>query len=193
MARAESGVRGKRLFDSRLACEHATELTAARDPEVERAADALRRQGKAMAGGVADEEAAVFRGGTQPMWDEVALVADRGNAEPPGDVRSRLLDGDARIVRAGADAHLVPCGNAPAIAPPKQRAIDDDVERVAAATRVNLEPSGERTHGPGKRLRSEHAAPAESVDDERRSHDAPVRAHAVFDPTLHERALETSA
>ena len=56
-------------------------------------------------------------------------------------VGGRLLHGDAGIVRRRADPHLVAGRDPPAVAAPDERPVDDDVERVAGAVRVHLEPA----------------------------------------------------
>ena len=61
MPRAEGAVGRERLAHGRVARQHAAQLAAARDPEVERAADPLRGEREAVPGGVSDEEASRSR------------------------------------------------------------------------------------------------------------------------------------
>ena len=104
---AEGGVRRERLVAGRFPVEHAAQLAPARDPEVEGSSDSLGREREAMAGRVADEEAAVLDRGPEAVRDQVALVADGRHAEPRGGVGGRLLHRDARVVRGCADSQLV--------------------------------------------------------------------------------------
>ena len=188
---AEGGIGGERLLAGRVALEHAPNLAAAGDAEVEGAADPLGGEGEAMAGRVADEEAAVLHRRPEPVRDQVALVPDGLDAEPRRRGGRRLLDRDARIVGAGADARLAVGRHAPAVAAADQRAVDQHVEcAVAAVVRMHLEPARERPALAVEGVGAEDAAPAERVDDERRNDVAAIGAHAAVDPPLHECTLE---
>ena len=78
-------VGGERLLARRLPGEHAPQLAAARDPEVERGADPLAGEGEAVARAVAGEEDAVLGRRPQRVREPVALVAHRVDAEPRRD------------------------------------------------------------------------------------------------------------
>src|SRR6185295_6212311 len=77
VARGERSVARERRGLVLAALEHGAQLSAERDPEVERGPDALRGQRQAVAGAVAGEEHAVLGRGPQAVWDPVALVAVR--------------------------------------------------------------------------------------------------------------------
>ena len=83
VAGRELVVAGQRLLAGLLAGEHAAQLAAAGQTEVQRGPDPLGGQRQAVAGRVADEEDAVLGGRAQRVGDPVALVADRVGARGP--------------------------------------------------------------------------------------------------------------
>ena len=83
----------------------------------------------------------------QLVRDPVALVAGRLLAEVLGQQHGGLLDVEAGVERADADPHLVAGGEGPAVAGGHVAAVDPDLEVLAAARRVDLEPARERRVG----------------------------------------------
>src|SRR3954464_14901522 len=143
--------------------EDLRDLAPRGDAEVERRADALAGQRKAVPGAVAGEEHAVLGRGPQPVREPVALVADALGSQPRAQRDRRLLDVAARVVGADADARLTAGRYAPAVAAADGVALDPDVERIAFAVavraRMDLEAAAERRLGRLVVRAREHAAP----------------------------------
>ena len=145
------------------------------DAEVDRGPDPLRGQRQAVAGRVAGEEDAALGRGAQLVRDPVPLVADPVLAQVLGQQLGRLAHVEARVEGADADPQLVAGRERPAVAGGDVAAVDPDLEVLAAAVRVHLEPARERRVGRLEAVAGgEHAAPAERVDDERRREHAAV-------------------
>jgi hypothetical protein len=71
--------------------------------------------------------------------DPVALVADRLPLEVLGQEHGGVLDVEARVEGAHADAKLVARGEAPAVPGRDVATVDPDLHLVAGAPRVDLE------------------------------------------------------
>src|SRR4051794_777119 len=125
-ARGEGVVAPERRVASGPALEHRPQLAPECDPEVEGGADALRREGQAVAGRVADEEHVPVGGVAKPVRNPVALVADGLTVEALRELDSRLTHVEARIEGADADAHLVAGGEAPAVSRRHDFSVDPD-------------------------------------------------------------------
>src|SRR4051794_12831568 len=93
---AEGGVALERLLARLAALDDGAQLAAARDPEVQRGADALGGGGQAVPRAVAGEEDAVLRRRAHLVRDPVALVAVETHADVGRQPRRRLLDVVAR-------------------------------------------------------------------------------------------------
>src|SRR3954454_23139008 len=117
---AERRVARQRLLAGLAAFQHRAQLAPARQPEVERGADALRRRRQAVPGAVAGEEDAVLDGIAHLVGDPVALIALGGQLEVAGQANRRLLDAVARVKGADADAALAAGREAPRV-PPRAR------------------------------------------------------------------------
>ena len=189
----ERGVAAQGVVASLQAVEHAAQLGAAGEPEVERGADALGCQRQAVPRRVADEEDPVLGRRPQPMGDPVALVAHGIAVEVAGQPHGRLLDVMARIEGADADADLAVRREAPRVSGRHVAAVDPDLEVLVAAVRMHLEPARKRrVRGlKGGSRRVENAAPAQRVDDQRRGQLAAVGSNgAARHALLHLRDLE---
>ena len=170
----------------RLTAQHdGAQLAAQRQPEVEGGADALGGQRQAVAGRVAGEEDSAVRGLAQAVRDPVALVALGRPAEVVGQQHGRVLDMEAWVERADADAHLVARGEAPAVAGGHVAAVDPDLQVLRPAVRVHFEPARQRRVGRlVDAVGGENAPPAERVDDERRAQLAAVCGDAAVATSL---------
>src|SRR3954468_10261431 len=174
----EARVVGERLLPRLLALVGRADLPPGRDPEVERRADPLAGEREAVAGAVAGEEHAVLGRGPEPMREPVALVADGVDVQPAGDLLGRLLDVVARLVGADADALLALGRHRPRVALADEAAVDPHIEIDASAVRMHLEAARDRRLGRLDILpRRQDAAPAERVDNERRSQGSAIRRH----------------
>ena len=116
------------------------------------------------------------------VGDPVALVAHRVALEVVGEEDGRVLHVEARVERADADPRLLAGREGPAVAGGHVAAVDPDLEIVAGAGRMHLEPARERRVGRLIARRGEHAPPAERIDHERRRNLAAVGRHARSDP-----------
>ena len=124
--------------------EHGAQLAPAGDAEVQRGADALGGQRQAVAGRVADEEHAVLGGRAQAVRDPVALEAHRVGRHVGGQRQRRVLDVQARVERADADPQLVARRERPAVAGRDVAAVEPQLEVVAGAVRMDLQPARQR-------------------------------------------------
>src|SRR4051794_5897408 len=135
----ELGVVTQRRLAILGAVHHRPELVTQLDPEVEGGPDPLGGEGDAVPGGVADEEDPVLRPRPKLVRDPVALVADRRALQVVGQQHGGVLDVEAGIERADADALLVARWEAPAVTRRDVAAVDPDLEVLAAAVWMDLE------------------------------------------------------
>src|SRR3954452_10232602 len=121
------------------ALDHGAQLVAELDAEVESGPDPLGGERQAVAGGVADAEDPVLGARADLVRDPVALVANRVSLQVLRVQHGGVLDVEAGVERAHADALLAACGEAPAVPGRDVAPVDPNLEVVASAVRVNLE------------------------------------------------------
>jgi len=163
----ELGVACGGLLAALPSLDHAAQLAAERDPEVERGADPLGAERQAVPGRVAGEEDAALGRPAQLVGDPVALVADPLPPKVLGEQLGGVADVEAGVEGADPDPQLVLGREGPTVAGRDVAAVDPDLQVLAGALGVDLQPARERRVG---RLvavaRGQHAPPAERVDDE---------------------------
>src|SRR5687767_14277857 len=97
-----------------------------------------------MARGIAGEENASGYRFAQSVRDPVALISDRVPAKAVGQLQCRLLDVEARIERAHANAHFVISGEAPPVPGRHDRSLDPYLQVLARAVWMHFEAARER-------------------------------------------------
>ena len=190
MRSRERPIARERVLARAGALQHAPQLAPERDPEVERRPDALGGHRQAMARGVAGEEHAVLDGRTQPVRDPVALVAVRRQPEIAGERHSRLPDAVVRVERADAHPQLAGRRERPAVARADHALVDPQLEVLAGAAGMDLQPAREaRVRRLDQRL-AQHPLPPERVDDQGGRDVAAVGVHHVPRPAVDLGGLE---
>src|SRR4051794_39510758 len=170
----ELGVAGGGALTVLPSVDDPPQLPPQRDSEVERGADPLGAERQAVAGRVAGEENPALGAAAQLVGNPVALVADAVGIQVFGEKLGGGADVKTGIEGADPDPQLVTGRERPSVAGGDVAAVDPDLQVLAFALGVDLEPARERrVGGVGALAPGQHPAPSPRGGRERGAPDAP--------------------